>query len=33
MSPHTARRHDARVLLKNSFGASGAATCLVIQRA
>lgn len=31
--PHTARRHHARVLLKNSFGASGAATCLVIQRA
>lgn len=31
--PHQARHHAARVLLKNSFGAGGAATCLVVRRA
>lgn len=30
--PHTARPHRTRALLKNSFGAGGAATCLVVQR-
>lgn len=30
--PHVSRPHPTRVLLKNSFGASGAATCLVVRR-
>lgn len=30
--PHEARRHPARVLLKNGFGAGGVATSLVIRR-
>ncbi len=30
--PHVARGHAAQVLLKNSFGAGGAATCLVVRR-
>lgn len=29
--PHTARAHAARVVLKNGFGAGGAASCLVIR--
>jgi 3-oxoacyl-[acyl-carrier-protein] synthase II len=30
--PNVARAHTTRVLLKNSFGAGGAATCLVVRR-
>lgn len=30
--PNTARPHATQVLLKNSFGAGGAATCLLIRR-
>jgi 3-oxoacyl-(acyl-carrier-protein) synthase len=30
--PHRARPHAADVLLKNSFGAGGAATCLLVRR-
>lgn len=30
--PHVSRPHAAQVLLKNSFGAGGAATCLLVRR-